>query len=97
MPDASRRTAAPHLEALALPGDVALAVDLGADVEAVSADVREYGHRQPTRSRQPREPVGPPDCQTVSPRIRRQPEPALVAPARQPAPRQLAVAADNMG
>jgi hypothetical protein len=75
----------------------ALAVDPPAGVEALSADLCEYGQPPTDSARVSRANRW---ARLIAKSCRRvfvaSPMPALVAPARKPAPRQLAVAADNM-
>ena len=57
--------------AIALHADPACAAGVRADLEAVPADVREHRHRHRQRAREPREPVGASDRQTVPPPVHR--------------------------
>ena len=60
----------PHLGTLALHAVAPVARRVRVDFEALSTDVRQYGHRDRQRARESCEPMGPPHRATVPPAVR---------------------------
>ena len=60
---------APDLEPIALHADASRPPRVRVDLEAVPADVCKHRHRDRQCAREPRQPVGSTDCQTVPPTV----------------------------